>query len=150
MLFKSKKKEKKLELLYRENVVVNENASSKEEVIRQAGQLLVDKGYVNQSYVDAMIKREETCSTFMGNGLALPHGVEEAKKEVLSSGISVVSVPNGIDWGGEEVKIVIGIAGVGDDHLEILGKIADKMLSPEQAEELLSGNADTIYKLLAE
>ena len=86
----------------------------------------------------------------MGNGLALPHGVEEAKKEVLSSGISVVSVPNGIDWGGEEVKIVIGIAGVGDDHLEILGKIADKMLSPEQAEELLSGNADTIYKLLAE
>ena len=150
MLFKSKKKEKKLELLYRENVVVNENASSKEEVIRQAGQLLVDKGYVNQSYVDAMIKREDTCSTFMGNGLALPHGVEEAKKEVLSSGISVVSVPNGIDWGGEEVKIVIGIAGVGDDHLEILGKIADKMLSPEQAEELLSGNADTIYKLLAE
>lgn len=149
MLFK-KKKDKKLELLYRENVVVNENASSKEEVIRQAGQLLVDKGYVNQSYVDAMIKREETCSTFMGNGLALPHGVEEAKKEVLSSGISVVSVPNGIDWGGEEVKIVIGIAGVGDDHLEILGKIADKMLSPEQAEELLSGNADTIYKLLAE
>ncbi len=150
MLFKSKKKEKKLDLLYRENVVVNENASSKEEVIRQAGQLLVDRGYVNQSYVDAMIKREETCSTFMGNGLALPHGVEEAKKEVLSSGISVVSVPNGIDWGGEEVKIVIGIAGVGDDHLEILGKIADKMLSPEQAEELLSGNADTIYKLLAE
>ncbi len=150
MFFKSKKKTEKLELLYRENVQVNENAASKEEVIRQAGQLLVDKGYVNPSYVDAMIKREETCSTFMGNGLALPHGVEEAKKEVLQSGISVVAVPNGVDWGGEEVKIVIGIAGVGDEHLNILAKIADKMLSPEDAEQLLCGDADKIYQLLAE
>lgn len=150
MFFKSKKKTEKLELLYRENVQVNENAKTKEEVIRQAGQLLVDKGYVNPSYVDAMIKREETCSTFMGNGLALPHGVEEAKKEVLQSGISVVSVPNGVDWGGEEVKIVIGIAGVGDEHLNILAKIADKMLEPEDAEQLLCGDADKIYQLLAE
>ena len=150
MFFKSKKNEKKLNLLYRENVVVNENAASKEEVIRQAGQLLADKGYVNQSYVDAMIKREETCSTFMGNGLALPHGVEEAKKEVLQSGIAVVAVPNGVDWGGEEVKIVIGIAGVGDEHLNILAKIADKMLTPEDAEQLLCGDADKIYQLLAE
>lgn len=150
MFFKPKKKTEKLELLYRENVQVNENAKTKEEVIRQAGQLLVDKGYVNPSYVDAMIKREETCSTFMGNGLALPHGVEEAKKEVLQSGIAVVSVPNGVDWGGEEVKIVIGIAGVGDEHLNILAKIADKMLEPEDAEQLLCGDADKIYQLLAE
>lgn len=150
MFFKSKKKTEKLELLYRENVQVNETAKTKEEVIRQAGQLLVDKGYVNQSYVDAMIKREETCSTFMGNGLALPHGVEEAKKEVLQSGIAVVSVPNGVDWSGEEVKIVIGIAGVGDEHLNILAKIADKMLTPEDAEQLLCGDADKIYQLLAE
>ena len=85
MLFskKAKKEEKKLALLYPENVKVGCKADTKENVIRQVGQMLVDSGYVNPSYVDAMVKREESFSTYMGNELALPHGVEEAKKENL-------------------------------------------------------------------
>lgn len=101
MLFKKSKKEDvadKMELLYLENVRIGCKADTKENVIRAVGQMLVDSGYVNPSYVDAMVKREETFSTFMGNELALPHGVEEAKKEVKASGIAVMVFPEGTDW----------------------------------------------------
>lgn len=95
MLFKSKKKTEKKELLYRENIRVNCKAKTQEEVIKEVGQMLVDAGYVDQPYVEAMVKREESCSTFMGNGLALPHGVEEAKKDIKESGIAVMTFPEG-------------------------------------------------------
>lgn len=145
MLFKSKKKE----LLYRENVRVNCKAQSKEEVIREVGNMLVDTGYVKAAYVDAMLERENTFSTFMGNGLALPHGVEAAKKEVKQSGIAVMTFPDGIDWSGNEVKVVIGIAGVGEEHLRILGIIADKMLNPGEADKIANADADTVYRILS-
>lgn len=143
-------KKKKLDLLYRKNVQIQENPLTKEEAIRQAGQMLAETGYVQPAYVDAMLRREETCSTYMGNGLALPHGVEEAKKEVLTSGISVLLVPNGVDWDGETVNLVIGIAGVGDEHLDILSKIAEKMMDPQDAEDLLGKDADRVFQLLSE
>ena len=109
MFFKSKKKKG---LLLRENIRVNCKAQSKEQVIREVGQMLADSGYVDPSYVDAMIEREKTVSTFMGNGLALPHGVEAAKKAVKESGIAVMTFPDGIDWDENTVHVVIGIAGV--------------------------------------
>lgn len=146
MLFKSKKKE----LLYRENIRVGCKDKTKEQTIREVGQMLVDAGYVGQSYVDAMIEREKTFSTFMGNGLALPHGVEAAKKEVKASGIAVMTFPEGIDWDGNEVRIVIGIAGVGDEHLEILSVIADKMLDEAAAEKIANADAETVYQILSE
>lgn len=151
MFFKTKKKEEeKLELLYQKNVKVNCQAASQEEVIRQLGQMLVDTGYVDQPYVEAMIKREESFSTFMGNGLALPHGVEEAKKDIKASGIAVMVFPEGTQWADETANIVIGIAGVGEEHLNILSIIAEKMLSPEAVDEIVKGDADTVYKMLSE
>ena len=131
MFFKSKKKE----LLLRENIRVNYKADTQEQVIRQVGQMLVDSGYVKQSYVDGMVEREKTFSTFMGNGLALPHGVEAAKKEIKSSGIAVMTFPEGTDWDGNKVNVVIGIAGVGEEHLDILSVIADKMMDETAAEK---------------
>ena len=150
MLFKKTKKEdeKKTELLYLENVRVNCKADSKENVIRAVGQMLVDTGYVNPSYVDAMVKREESFSTFMGNELALPHGVEEAKKDVKASGIAVMVFPEGTDWSGEQVKVVVGIAGVGEEHLKILSAIAEVALEEGSMEKLISGNEDTVYEML--
>lgn len=145
MFFKTKKKE----LLYRENVRTNCPAKPKEEVIREVGQMLVDTGYVNKNYVEAMLEREKSFPTFMGNGLALPHGVEAAKKEVKASGIAVITFPEGIDWDGNEVKVVVGVAGVGEEHLRILGIVADKMLDPDSAEKIANADADTVYKLLA-
>ena len=96
-----------------------------------------------------MLEREKTFSTFMGNGLALPHGVEEAKKDIKASGIAVMTFPEGTDWGGNTVKIVIGIAGVGDEHLQILSVIADKMMDADTSEKLAAADVDTIYSLLS-
>lgn len=150
MLFKKSKKEKvkKLELLYPENVRVNCKADTKENVIRAVGQMLVDTGYVNPSYVDAMVKREESFSTFMGNELALPHGVEEAKKDVKASGIAVMVFPEGTDWSGEQVKVVVGIAGVGEEHLQILSAIAEVALEEGSMEKLIAGDEELVYEML--
>lgn len=152
MFFRKNKKEEKMEkkaLLMRENICVDCEPDTQEAVIRKVGQMLVDAGYVKQSYVEGMLEREKTFSTFMGNGLALPHGVEEAKKEVLSSGIAVLTFPKGTDWAGNTVNVVIGIAGVGDDHLDILAVIADKMLDETAAAKLATADADTVYQMLA-
>lgn len=150
MLFskKAKKEEKKLALLYPENVKVGCKADTKENVIRQVGQMLVDSGYVNPSYVDAMVKREESFSTYMGNELALPHGVEEAKKEIKASGIAVMIFPEGTDWGDETVKVVVGIAGVGEEHLQILSVIAEQALEEGNMERIINGSAQEVYEIL--
>lgn len=150
MLFskKAKKEEKKLALLYPENVKVGCKADTKENVIRQVGQMLVDSGYVNPSYVDAMVKREESFSTYMGNELALPHGVEEAKKEIKASGIAVMIFPEGTDWGGETVKVVVGIAGVGEEHLQILSVIAEQAFEEGNMERIINGSAQEVYEIL--
>ncbi len=149
MFFKKKeKKEKKKELLYRENVRVNCQAAPQETVIRQVGQMLVDSGYVDAAYVDAMLEREKTVSTFMGNGLALPHGVEAAKKDIKASGIAVMTFPEGTDWNGNRANVVIGIAGVGEEHLQILSIIAEKMLDEESAKRVAEGDAETVYQIL--
>ena len=100
--------------------------------------------------MEAMLEREKSFSTFMGNGLALPHGVEAAKKAIKASGIAVMTFPQGIDWAGNEVHVVIGIAGVGDEHLAILSTVAEKMLDDEAAKRLTEGDADTIYSILTE
>ena len=137
-----------MELLYPQNVRVNCKADTKENVIRAVGQMLVDTGYVNPSYVDAMVKREESFSTFMGNELALPHGVEEAKKDVKASGIAVMVFPEGTDWSGEQVKVVVGIAGVGEEHLQILSAIAEVALEEGSMEQLISGSQEVVYEML--
>lgn len=153
MFFKSKKKEEKKEekkeLLLRENIRVGCTSEPQAEVIRKVGQMLVDSGYVDQPYVEAMLEREKTFSTFMGSGLALPHGVEAAKKDIKSSGIAVMTFPDGVDWDGNPVHVVIGIAGVGEEHLEILSVIADKMLDEQTAERLANGDENTVYQILA-
>lgn len=150
MLFskKAKKEEKKPALLYPENVKVGCKVDTKENVIRQIGQMLVDSGYVSPSYVDAMVKREESFSTYMGNELALPHGVEEAKKEIKASGIAVMIFPEGTDWGGETVKVVVGIAGVGEEHLQILSVIAEQALEEGNMERIINGSAQEVYEIL--
>lgn len=150
MFFKKSKQEKQenKELLQRKNIIVKCDPLTKEDAIKKAGQLLADSGYVDQEYVAAMLEREKTFSTFMGNGLALPHGVEAAKKQVKASGISVVTFKEPIDWDGNPVQTVIGIAGVGDEHLEILSMVAEAMLDEEICENFASYDTDHIYRIL--
>ena len=111
-------------VLCKENIFLGLNTVTKEEAIVLAGKKLVENGYVNENYIDAMLEREKIMTTFMGMGVAIPHGVNEAKKEVKNSGIVILQFPEGVDFDGEKAHLVIGIAGVGNEHLEILSNIA--------------------------
>ncbi|WP_438836468.1 PTS sugar transporter subunit IIA [Streptococcus pluranimalium] len=112
----------------KELIKLNQSFDSKEEAIRYCGNLLKDGGYVNSSYVDAMIARNEELSVYMGNFIAIPHGTDDAKKEVLKSGITVVQVPKGVNFGTAEnpqiATVLFGIAGIGDEHLDMIQKIS--------------------------
>ncbi len=147
---KSDAKEGKQELLEMKNIRMNCSRMPKEEVIREMGRMLHESGYVDEAYTEAMLKRELTFPTNIGNGIALPHGVEEAKKQIRRSGIAVMVIPEGTDWGGEDVKLVIGIAGVGEDHLEILSIIAEKMSEPEAVEQVVKSTREEIYRTFTE
>ncbi|GEL06606.1 PTS sugar transporter subunit IIA [Salisediminibacterium halotolerans] len=135
------------DILPKENIMLNSGVTTKEQAITAAGEILVKQGYVEDSYIEKMFEREEVTSTYMGNYIAIPHGSEDSKEEVLHSGMSIVRVPEGIDYGGgNEVKLLFGIAGKNNEHLEILSKVAivcsdmdniEKMLQAESAEELL-------------
>jgi mannitol PTS system EIIA component len=137
-----------LSILSTENIVLNKVLTNKEEAIRFTGQILVDRGYVEPAYIEKMLEREEMASTFMGNSVAIPHGTDDAKSEVKNSGLAIIQVPEGVDFGdGNIVKLIIGIAGKGDEHLEILSNIAivvseeenvEKIVSASTAEEVLS------------
>ena len=113
--------------------------------MKKAGRALVDSGSVNEAYIQAMKEREQLVSTFMGNGLAIPHGTDEAKGDVLASGLTLLQIPEGVDWNGETVKVVVGIAGKDGEHLDLLSKIAitfseeenvDRIVNAKSAEEI--------------
>ena len=115
---------KETSILNKNNIVLGLESVSKEEAIKRAGEILAKEGYVKEEYIQAMLEREEIVSTYIGMGVAIPHGVGEAKKEVKKSGIAVLQYPNGIKFGDEVAYLVVGIAGVGDEHLTILSNIA--------------------------
>ena len=130
-------------------VKVPGDATSKDDAIREAGQLLVDAGAVSPAYVDAMFEREKSVSTYMGNFLAIPHGTNEAKDTIGRSAISVVRYDRPIDWNGNPVRFAVGIAGVDNGHLEILGKIAIVFSESDEVEKLLAASsAEELYSLL--
>lgn len=99
-------------------------ATDRDAAIREVGELLVGSGAITPAYVDAMFDREQTVSTYMGNLLAIPHGTNEAKDAILESALSFVRYAEPIDWDGNPVRFVVGVAGKGNEHLEILGRIA--------------------------
>lgn len=141
-----------MSILNEANILLNQQFDNKTDAIKATGQILVDKGYVEASYIDAMLQREELSSTYMGNFVAIPHGTEDAKSAVLNSGLSVIQVPGGVDFGGGNiVKFLIGISGKGDEHLEILSKIAIVLSEEENVEKLVQAQSkEEIIALLSE
>jgi PTS system mannitol-specific IIC component len=109
---------------------------SRDIAITRAGGLLVASGAVDRSYVDAMHERESSVSTAMGNLLAIPHGTNEAKSAVTRTALSFVRYPEPIDWNGKPVRYVVGIAALGNEHLKLLGRIAEVFVDPEQVARL--------------
>ena len=139
------------ELFSNDNIYLNQSISTQEETIQQAGQALVKSGAVTEGYIQAMKEREQLVSTFMGNGLAIPHGTDEAKTEVIESGLSLIQIPKGIDWDGETVKVVVGIAGKDGEHLDLLSKIAITFSEEENVERIVNAqSAEEIKQVFEE
>lgn len=134
-------------ILVAESVVLNGRATTRDAAIDEAGQLLLDRGAVDSGYVDAMHEREESVSTYMGSFLAIPHGTNAAKDHIMKSAVSVIRYPNGIDWNGKEVKFVVGVAGVNNEHLHILSSIAKVFTNKAQVAQLEA--ATTVDEVLA-
>ncbi|WP_181057937.1 MULTISPECIES: PTS sugar transporter subunit IIA [unclassified Pseudoclavibacter] len=125
------------EVLSLDSIRLGGTARTREEAITEAGELLVAAGAVTQDYIQAMHDREQSVSTFMGNYLAIPHGTNEAKDTILGSALSVVRYDEPIDWGGNETRFVIGIAGKDGGHLEILSSVAIVFSDEDNVEALL-------------
>jgi len=106
------------------NIRIHGGSAAQLDAMREAADILQATGAVTAEYFDAMQQREQTVSTYMGNELAIPHGTNEMKRAILDSALSFVRYDGGVDWGGEPVTFVVGIAGKGDEHLEILSRIA--------------------------
>jgi len=134
-------------ILTEANILVGLPSVSKEEAIKKAGELLHSGGYVNEGYIGAMLRREELTTTYIGLNLAIPHGTSDAKDEVLKSGIVVLQYPEGIKFGDDIANLVIGIAGVGNEHLDILAKISISVEDEEVLQKLkTTTDKDFIFK----
>ena len=140
-----------MSILSKERIQLNAVASDRTDAIRKAGDLLVKSGCVLPEYVDGMFKRETTMSTYLGSGVAIPHGVYENKEHVLQTGISVLQLPHGVEWdeGGEPVYLVIGIAASSDEHVGVLASLAEAIEDETILNELIhAADPEVILKHL--
>ncbi len=124
-----------------ENIILDVKVSSKEDAIKMAGELLVKRGYVEDRYVSGMLEREKLISTYIGMGVAIPHGEGSFKDSVKKSGIVLLQVKDGVDFGDEKAYLVFGIAGVGNEHIKILSSIATTIEDKTMVEKLISTNS---------
>lgn len=126
-------------------------ARTRDDAIREAGAILVEAGAVTEAYIDAMFDREKSVSTYMGNYLAIPHGTNESKEEVLKSALSVIKYDPPIDWNGNEVRFALGIAGYQGGHMDILSRVAIFFSEMDNVERLSQAtSAEEVYELLNE
>lgn len=139
----------KKDILVKDGIKLNLKPVSKEDAIQRAGELLAELGYVDISYAAAMQEREKLVTTYMGMGVAIPHGTSQAKGTVKRTGIVLMQYPEGVDFGDEKAQLVFGIAGVGDEHLDLLGKICTVLEDEDTLEKLKTTNdIDWIMKQL--
>ena len=124
------------DVLALDSIVLSGSATDAAAAIDEAGRLLVQAGAVEPAYVEAMHEREKSISTYMGNGLAIPHGTNEAKDTIRRTGLSFVRYPEPIDWNGKPAEFVVGIAGAGKDHMALLTKIAQVFLKADDVARL--------------
>ena len=139
-------------ILSKDRISLQASAADKVDAIRKAGELLVTSGCVLPEYVDGMLTREQSMSTSLGNGVAIPHGVYENRDHILQTGISILQLTEGVEWDeGEKVYMVIGIAASSDEHVGVLSNLADVIDNEDTLAELLKTNdPDVIVKYLGE
>jgi PTS system mannitol-specific IIA component/phosphocarrier protein FPr len=137
-------------VLGREGVRLGLKAADKWDAIRQSGTLLAELGAVEPGYPEAMLERERSVSTFIGEGVAIPHGTDEARSLVRKTTLGFLQFPDGIDWDGNDVRVCVAIAAKGNEHMAVLSGLAQILMEPEQAEALRSSsNVDEVLELLS-
>ena len=140
-------------VLIKESILTNQEFSDNKEATIAAGNLLLENGYIQKEYIQSMLEKLDTQSfaTYIGNGVAIPHGMSEGSKYVIDTGISVIQVPEGVDWNEEKAYIIVGIAANSDDHMNVLASLADAIEDIEDAKKLWKETSvDKIFNLLSE
>ncbi|SDR27636.1 PTS sugar transporter subunit IIA [Thermostaphylospora chromogena] len=117
-------------------VRLDATASSRDDAIRQCGQALLAVGAIEEEYIQAMLERERSISTYVGEGVAIPHGTLAGKDLVRHDAVCVLRFPDGVDWDGRPVTVCVGIAARGDGHVRLLSELAQILLDPDRARAL--------------
>jgi len=137
------------EVLSTSDIVVGASAVDRSDAIRRVGALLVAGGVVTEGYVDAMLAREEIISTYLGNGIALPHGTSESQDTILRTGLAVAQFPAGVPWGDEPARLVIGLAARSEEHIAVMSQLASVLGDAELCARLAStADAEEIHRVL--
>jgi PTS system mannitol-specific IIA component len=136
-------------LLPEKSIRLNQRAFDKFDAVRQTGQALVESGAADENYIEAMLEREHSVSTFVGEGVAIPHGTLAGKDSVTANALSVLRFPGGVDWDGNHVTICVGIAATSGGHIALLSQLAEVLLDTDRAARLRNATtADEVYELL--
>jgi mannitol/fructose-specific phosphotransferase system IIA component len=138
------------DLLVADAVRLGCTATDRTDAVRQAGELLVGLGAVSPAYADAMQEREQSLSSFVGEGFAIPHGTDEARAWVHHAALAFLQFPDGVDWDGQEVRACVAIAASADEHVGVMSTLAQVLLDAELAEELrTTTDPDRVLEILA-
>ena len=135
-----------------DSISTNRDFKTKEEATIASGQLLLENGYIEKEYIDSMLEKLDTqlFATFIGNGVAIPHGMSSGSVHVLHTGVSVIQVPEGVSWGEETAYIIVGIAANSDEHMNVLSALADAIEDEEDAKKLWQETSvENIFNLLS-
>lgn len=138
-------------LLEKKNIILGCESVTPEEAIRACGRLMVDSGYCTEGYVQGMIERNAGFPVAIGSHVAIPHGTNESREFIKKTGLVVMTYPKGIVWGEDEelVRLVIGIASQGEEHLDILNRIVEVAETEEDTDALVdNATVEELYKKL--
>ncbi len=124
------------ELLDRDAIRLAEHAADQTDAIRRCGAVLIEVGAVEAAYVEAMLDRERSISTYVGEGVAIPHGTLASKDAVRRDALAVLRFPDGVDWAGQQVNVCVAIAARGNGHVALLAELAELLLDPVKAQAL--------------
>ena len=136
-------------VLAREAIRLAQHADDKWDALRQSGALLVELGAVEPGYAAAILEREGQISTYMGEGVSIPHGTDAARALVRRTALGFLQFPDGVDWDGETVYLCIPIAASGDEHVGVLSALAEVLVDGDSAAVLREAtDNETVLALL--
>lgn len=149
LFFKKKKTEEpKNEILSINNIRTGCTAANSDEAIVSVGNMLLDAGYITEGYIPGMLNRGHSLTTYIGNDIAIPHGEYEVKDCVKKTGLAIQIYPDGIEWAGNRVRVVIGIAASTDEHITILQNIAERLGDMDVVEKVVAGDPALIHQIM--